>query len=387
MSGHQGRKQQQLGRLPVYFILALIGVVISALATTCSGGGGGNHSRNTAAPPPAQPFQELYDQGIDRYLGIYTPMLSEEKDGVFTHTFGSGDGPLCINGTPYSMDTLDAGSEDLMIFLQGGGLCWSELCSCLQSAPSGFLPLGILDTGREDNPVRGFNVVYLDYCDGGVFASDRDTDTDGDGIDDRFQRGLHNLSAGLDMALALFPAPRRVVLVGTSAGGLGTTFALPLVRRQYPDASIDVINDSGVGLGRPGDPSLWRAWIDDWNISAFFPESCPDCLPPDGHLTQYHIWQMGEDPGVRRGMLSYTLDDVMADTYLKIDRETYHAALLEEMLQLEVANPERSRHWIPDGEGHCFLHRTEHVTAGGVPLFEWLDAMLNGRGDWSSATD
>jgi hypothetical protein len=132
MSGHQGRKQQQLGRLPVYFILALIGVVISALATTCSGGGGGHHSRNTAAPPPAQPFQELYDQGIDRYLGIYTPMLSEEKDGVFTHTFGSGDG-----------------------------------------------------------------------------------------IDDRFQRGLHNLSAGLDMAMALFPAPRRVVLVGTSAGGLG----------------------------------------------------------------------------------------------------------------------------------------------------------------------
>ena len=258
-----------------------LAVSVLAAAGSLAGCSDSSSDRPAAAPEPeppepvVAPFQELYDQGISRYIGEYTPMLSEEEEGIVTHSFGTGDGPLCIDGSEFRMATLDAGSQDLVIFLQGGGACWSELPnSCTETASSGIPQSGILDPTRADNPVKDYNVAYFPYCDGGLHGSDRDTDSDGDGDADRFQRGLHNLSAGLDVALREFPNPRRVVLMGSSAGGLGTTFALPLVRYQFPDVRIDIVNDAGVGVNRPNQPEFLELLTNDWNSEAFFPESC-----------------------------------------------------------------------------------------------------------------
>ncbi len=344
-------------------------------------------------PPPPEPepvvapFQELYDQGITRYLGEYTPMLSEAAGAIVNHTFGSGDGPLCLAGGEYSMATRDAGSQDLVIFLQGGGACWSEFCSATEESHTGIPPLGILDPDRENNPVRNWNQVYLPYCDGGLHASDVDSDSDGDGVDDRFQRGLHNLSAALDVAVNTFPTPRRILLTGNSGGGLGTTFALPLVRFLYPDVPIELVNDSGVGVNRPDEPAFLQLLMADWNTEAFIPESCANCIPDDGHLTDYHIWQMDEDENLRRAMLSYSRDTVFADFFLQIGKDAFEVALKEEMQQLEDAHPDRQRSWIPAGEKHTFLLSEPDQTAGGVALMDWITAMLDGSDDWVSVQD
>ena len=357
-----------------------------------------DNDRQAAAPPPAvapepepepeaPPFQELYDQGITRYLGAYTPMLSQTQDEVVTHTFGTGDGPQCLDGSEFRMATRDAGSQDLVIFLQGGGGCWSEFCAANTEAPPGILALGIMDPVREDNPVRDWNQAYLPYCDGGLHVSDRDSDSDGDGEIDRFQRGLHNLSAALDVTVGAFPAPRRILLAGSSGGGLGTTFALPLVRYLYPEARIDIVNDSGVGVSRPDQPAFQQLLIDDWNTGAFFPESCADCLAADGHLSDYHIWQLDQDQTLRRGMLSFSRDSTFADFFLQIGKDAWEAALQEEMQQLEDAHPERSRSWIPAGEDHTVLMLRPDQTAGGVPVMDWIRAMLEDSPDWVSVAD
>lgn len=366
-------------------------LALLVLLAGCSGGSSSS-DRPVQAPEPepepeAVPFQELYDQGINRYIGEYTPMLSEESEGIVTHTFGGGDGPLCLDGSEYKMSTLDAGSEDLFIFLQGGGGCWSEFCQATPNAQAGIPQSGILNPAREDNPVKDYNVAYFPYCDGGLFSSDRDSDSDGDGELDRFQRGLHNLSAGLDVALSQFPNPRRVVLMGSSAGGLGTTIALPLVRLQYPDVRIDVVNDAGVGVNRPNQPDFLELLFSDWNSRAFIPESCPECIPEDGHLSEYHIWQMNEDPNVRRGMLSHSDDTVFALIFLMIGYDAWREALYPEMQQLEDAHPDRSHYWIQSAVGHTFLQSPEEQVAGGVSLMEWITLMLDDSEDWVSAQD
>ncbi|PLW70173.1 pectin acetylesterase-family hydrolase [Pseudohalioglobus lutimaris] len=340
--------------------------------------------------PEPLPFQELFDQGINRYIGEYTPMLSEENpdnSSILDHTFGAGDGPLCLDGSEYVMSTLDAGSEDLLIFLEGGGACWSELCAATPNADPGIPQSGILDPDRQDNPVKDYNVAYFNYCDGGIFGSDIDYDTDGDGQADRFQRGLHNLSAGLDVTLTNFPNPRRIVLMGSSAGGLGTTQALPLVRFQYPGVRIDVVNDAGVGVARPDQPEYLELLFDDWNSRAFIPESCPECIAEDGHLSDYHVWQMDQDPDVRRGMLSHSDDPTFALAFLMIGFDAWKEALYPEMQQLEDAHPERSKYWIPVGVGHTFLQAEPDRTAGGVPLMEWISLMLDDSPDWQSEQD
>ena len=204
---------------------AILPILLPTLVA-CSDGG--DHQLDVNTQPPT-PFAELYAQGIIRYLGLYTPMLSQQDGEVINHSFAAGDGPVCGEGAPYSMATRDKGSEDLTIFLEGGGACWSDFCLYVKEVTPGIPQAGILDTARDNNPLKDQSVVYVPYCDGSLLAGDRDVDTDGDGDIDRFQHGLQNLSAALDVAVRTFPAPRRIVLVGQSGGGLGTIFALPVL--------------------------------------------------------------------------------------------------------------------------------------------------------------
>jgi hypothetical protein len=70
---------------------------------------------------PAVPFQELYDQGIDKYLGVFTPDTSEVFGaGTLEHIFRGIDAPICFTGNEFSMFTRDGSENNLLIFLQGG---------------------------------------------------------------------------------------------------------------------------------------------------------------------------------------------------------------------------------------------------------------------------
>jgi hypothetical protein len=365
------------------------GLIAVALLSACSDGSDHKISEVPPAPEPeAAPFQEIYDQGVTRYLGQYTPMLSEPDGDAVNHIFGTGDGPQCINGSEYAMSTRDAGSEDLVIFLEGGGACWPGFPNCRQSANPTMSNLGILDANRSNNPVKDWNVAYLPYCDGGLHVSDIDSDNDGDGGIDWTQRGLHNLSASLDVAVMMFPSPRRIVLTGNSAGGFGTTYALALVRYLYPDTKIEIVNDSGLGIGQPGNPAYTQTLINDWNATAFIPESCDnDCLGEDGHSTEYLIWQMEQDPTLRRSMLSYNRDSTIGDFFLMIGQDAFEDALYVEMQQLEDAFPGRTASWLPAGILHTVLQAAPDETAGGVPLMEWIGFMLDGSDEWVSVKD
>lgn len=362
-----------------------------ALAAGCSGGNGNSNSSDITAA--VTPFQELYDQGIDRYLGKYSPMLSETEGDVVTHIFGAGDGPLCIYGAQYQMATRDTGSSDLMIFLRGGGFCASDFC--LMGFPAGERGIpkqGVLDPARPGNPVASWSTVYVPYCDGGLHISDSDNDSNGDGQVDRYQRGLHNLSAALDVAAATFPSPSRILLAGGSAGGTGASFALPLVRKLYPDVPIELVNDSGVGLFRLNDPQYFKAGLEEWNADAFFPASCTTCINADGHITDYYKWELAQDPNFSLAMMSFKQDSRMVLNYGG-ELEQFEQALVGEMEELESAYPERVRSFLPDGTDHVILidgldtKNALDVTAGDVSAIAWVTAMLNGSSEWVSASD
>tara|TARA_R110000823_G_scaffold47903_9_gene121820 strand:- start:2517 stop:3653 length:1137 start_codon:yes stop_codon:yes gene_type:complete len=358
---------------------------LAALAILAAGCSDNNDS--PAEGDDAVPFQELIDQGVTRYLGLYSPMMSTEDGGVMNHAFGEGDGPLCLDGGPYTMATRDTGTEDLMIFLQGGGACWFDLCAATSEAAPGIPNAGILNPSLGANPLAGMSTVYLPYCDGGLFASDADVDSDDDGTPDRFHRGLHNLSAALDVAVQTFPAPRRIVLAGVSGGGYGSIFALPLVRQLYPDVPIDVLNDSGVGITRPDDPAFNQQIIDYWNINGFFPASCEECTiqgDPSGFLD----WQLKQDPDTRLGMLSYAQDFTIGTFFLGIGGPAFEGVLRPAMAELESRNPERMRSFIAPGSSHTFLLGELDVAVEGVTVGEWVESMVDDvDGNWESVSE
>jgi len=345
-----------------------------------------NNSPEPVVGPIKAPFQELIDQGVTRYLGDYSPMATETQGDVVNHNFGGGDGPLCLDGSEFTMATRDKGSDELVIFLQGGGACFSDLCAATESAAKGIPKAGILDPDLAGNPVADWNTVYVPYCDGGLHGSDRDNDSDGDGQVDRFQRGLHNLSASLDVAVKTFPAPKRILLTGISAGGFGTPWALPLVRHLYPGVPIEVINDSGLGIARTDEPEFLRMLLEEWNMGAFLPPSCPTCIGADGHLTDFHKWQLAEDENFRLSMMSYTLDTVIP-FFTKVSPEEFERAMRAEVADIENAYPERMHSFIRADADHTLLLGDTSLTAGGVSVLDWVTAMLEDSADWVSTSD
>lgn len=358
----------QLTRLG--FILTL------GLLAACDGGSGGTGS----------PFGEIYQQGADRYLGEYSPAMSSQDGNETAYTFGAGDGPLCLDGSAYTMTVRDTGAAELVIFLEGGGACWSTFCSANETAAAGVPSNGILNAELAGNPLAAANVAYFPYCDGSLFTGDVDNDfAIRDGIE--YQRGLKNLSAGLDVVANSFAAPSRIVLAGNSGGGFGTIFALPLVRKLYPYTPIEIINDSGLGFGIGGDPGFQAMLIDEWKSAALFPDSaCPECIA-NGHLTEYFRWQFSEDPNFRLAMLTSKQDLVIGTFFLGVGGPTFESYVESELPTIESYGGGRMRSWITDGSAHTFIQRDVTATADGVSVLQWLTDYLSESSDWQSVSD
>ena len=112
-------------------------------------------------------YAELRTQGVDRYLGAFCPSEhTTDEAGIEYHAFpAEQNGPMCLYGADFHTMTRDQGHEDLVFFLQGGGLCYSELCIAISSGGAWFPKIDLLDTEVSYNPVRDWNQVYVPYCD------------------------------------------------------------------------------------------------------------------------------------------------------------------------------------------------------------------------------
>lgn len=335
---------------------------------------------NSNNDPVSVPFQELYDQGIDRYMGVFSPSASEEiAPGVSEHIFTGVDSPICFTGNQFSMFTRDGGSNNLLIFLQGGGFCSPTACDAVETGIP-FIPLGILNPSDPQNPVASYNVGYVPYCDGSGMMGDNEVDSDGDGVNDRFFRGVQNLSASLDVIAKSYPSPASIVLAGNSAGGFAVHAALPLVRKLYPEVRIDVINDSGIGIGNPGG---FETIFEYWNAGAFFPSSCADCIGADGNLTDYHNYQLTQDPNIRMAYISSKQDATFA-AIISGGGEAFEAQLIEAATELNAAFPERFNSLIANGDEHTFIISNYEYSIGGTSVRQWVTDLIDAGDDWST---
>ncbi len=337
----------------------------------------------TEYEPVAVPFQELYDQGIDRYLGVFTPTSSVPSGaGITEYFFEIPNGPICYTGNEFSMFTRDGSSNNLLIFLQGGGFCSPFSCEAVEEGIP-FIPFGMLSSDDQDNVASTYNVGYVPYCDGSAMIGDNEVDSDNDGNGDRFFRGAQNLSASLDVIFEKYPSPDKIVLAGNSAGGFAVHHALPLVRKLYPDVAIDLINDSGTGIINSDG---WQMNLDYWNAGAFYPESCTSCIGADGNVTDYHKYQLEQDPNLRMAYISSKQDDTFAQI-TQGGGPAFEAQLLEAVNEISAEYPGRFGALIANGDGHTFVIRDFTLQVSNTNIRSWVNAMLSEDRDWNSVIE
>jgi len=266
------------------------------------------------------------DCGADKYLGTSSALPT--PFGVWTqHTFvdpntGQPNGPVCIAGTPYAVFTKAGDPDKLLIFLQGGGACWQDFynCNILALSVPGFgngqeppenppFP-GIFDSDNPDNPFADYSIVYMPYCDGSAFGGDNDVvDASFPFGPVRFHRGVRNLSAGMDVAAATFPRPKKITVAGSSAGGVGAAaFAPFLARFKYGNRTdLTVFNDAGPIVVNLGATVGVQARDADWDFAKFYPESCTECSP-FGQQTAIVDWRLENDSTIREAFYETDAD-------------------------------------------------------------------------------
>jgi len=347
-----------------------------------------------------QARQELADSGANKYLGQFSPVSeSDVGEGWTKHTYATGpdvyfgDGPLCIAGTEYSVFTKEKNPKNLLIFMQGGGACWQDFyfCNILSEAqePPPNPPFGIWDDsvppGMKDspNPLDDYSVVYMPYCDGSVFTGDKDVfDPNFPFGPVRFHRGLENASAGIDMAKKMFPKARRIVVAGSSAGGVGAASFAPLLTRMSfgNQVQLSVFNDAGpvaVDLNDVYGGIPRRAF--DWDFGQFYPASCTEC-DDHGQQTALIKWRLDNDSTIRESFYS-TDGDATDRFFLGVPtQEMYRELIVTEHGLLNTAHPDRYKRFIRSGDDfHTALQNPLFYwgMANGVPLNEWTEDFLN----------
>ena len=336
-----------------HVIRLLAALALAAAGWACSGESATDAAAKGGAKVEAG-LPELVAAGLDRKLGKAVVAKQSEAAGVTTVELDPASGPICMRGEPFRFSMRDGSADDLLIFLQGGGACWSDFCLAVTQAPSGIPKLDALDPTRADNPWAASDVVYLPYCDGSMFVGDVELDDDGDGKLDRFQHGLANLTAALEAARQRWPMPKRITLAGSSGGSYGTFSALPLVRMLWADAPIDVVEDSGPGLGKPGDPALLTRLLTEFGALALVPPSCTDCLA-SGDLLRLRRWQLEHLRDVRVASISALQDGILADVFLSVSGTAYEDALRVQTDALAVEFPNRYRRFFIAGKHHTAL--------------------------------
>lgn len=335
-------------------------------------------------PPPAHvpSYQDVFDQGIVRYAG--TPQVQETdvtrsgigRNAIDTHHFSSADrGPVCMRGAEYFVETREGASDALMIFMQGGGVCLTEICA---ATPDPILSLrlfrlasvlgigGLLDPRNEDNPTREFDVVNAPYCDGSLFAGDvdrilSDGNPDNGTEDLAYQRGLQNLTATLETAKRYFPSPPRIVLVGSSGGAYGVIAGTVLTRYYYPDVPLLVVSDSGAPVVNGIGTDFIRRALTEFQALDMIPSSCPDCIA-NGHATGIIEWAMGFDEALTFAYMTHARDHVIGEFFMGTTADEFEAAVVAESNRLLRGFPGRAFRFVIPSSRHTLAMGMDHLS-------------------------
>lgn len=197
-------------------------------------------------------------------------------------------GGLCSTGTPYQFYVRDsAASDNLLIYFNGGGACWFGQACDLNAEPNVHSPFaempgnnpanfnGIFALNRDDNPVRDYDMVVLPYCTGDVHIGGGKRNysysaSDGEEVTiTTYHNGYENSTTVLDWIYEQYDSPQRVVIGGSSAGAIGSSFYSGLVAEHYADTPVILIADAAGGYNSPKLATTFQAWqtasiLPDW---------------------------------------------------------------------------------------------------------------------------
>lgn len=291
-------------------------------------------------------------------------------------------------------------SADLLVYLQGGGICYDAL-TCPSAAQSvGSNPLttalaapvrngvGAFDRNDPSNPFRASSFVSVPHCTGDHHTGNKISTYGGTTY---HHVGYTNVTRLIERIVPTFQAPGRVVLTGFSAGGVGITANYHQMATAFESVGKPppyLVIDAGpfmrpAYLKKSAQETLRTSWGLDGTVGTF----CKSCLA-DGFHSMYEV-NAKLHPGLRSSLLCAYEDDVVTTLYRVLNRDVLNLFMMKPgMVDLAdwttsiapAVSPSVHRVFYFDGKRHGSLAFPYESTPG-------LAAFLNGQlgaGDWPS---
>lgn len=343
-------------------------------------------------PPPTQCPPEQYDG---------EPLDGPSMQWEFIPVAES----RCMNDTTTGIGvSLNPDSDNVMIFMQGGGACFDYFtCQNVWNAdgfgPSEFADFagdrgtrGIFDRSLDGNPVADWNFVFIPYCTGDVHAG-----SNPDGPQGRVHVGYENVHHYLKRIVPTFSDASRVLLTGSSAGGFGTMWNLEQTIQAFEPCGATVygLNDAGPPMGDDYlDPCLQQIWRDAWNLDETLPTDCQDCFGDDGgglvNLAPYLADNYDERVGLLSTMEDITIREFFGYGYStpceipgEMPAQEFHDGISE--YTHDIMGPyDHHNSFLMPGDLHTVLQRdvSDFDPAVVAALVDWITMMIEDDPNW-----
>ncbi|MBR57700.1 MAG: hypothetical protein CMH54_06530 [Myxococcales bacterium] len=305
---------------------------------------------------------------------------------------------ICGDGSPTGLAVnLKPEATRVFIYLEGGGACWdySGCAGIVQTSlhlggydegtfegviAGTYKNMVVFDREEQKNPLRDAHYVFIPYCTGDAFSGNAVVELTGllpwESKTVHF-KGRHNIEVYLDRLAPTFADVEQVVVSGSSAGGLGAGLSWPLFVEAFPNATVDVLDDSGPPI-QPLD-DRWKDWQDVWNVE--LPAECIGCDESIDNLMDYYRTQLlGEH---RLALMSYDKDAVIS-TFLGMFPWQFRDKLSDVCDVFDTED--NAQYFVLSGVGHTMmiLGYTLIESGDGLPLWRWVEQFVDGESDWSS---
>lgn len=332
-------------------------------------------------------------------VGLFAQALTFPKDCPFDQECVQElKGLTCADGTSSYFTIIPRrNTENVLIFFFGGGACWDwTTCSSGMALNLTRKPpsqdwengQGIFNHQDPKNPFREFTIVTVPYCTGDVYVGDAEINHgDADYPYVLKHKGYDNAFSTLKVASQLFHDAKKVVLMGTSAGGIGAFTHMRNLNRFFPRAQKYVISDAGTPFQPPyvSDKTYEKVLI-NWNAYKGFPVD--DLNRPASDFGKVLEFNRRRFPNIKFGLIHSYADYVMSGFSYALGAADATTAVRDTLIaaanQQIGTNSPNQKVFYTESWGHTFTNFNLGETQSlGVTLADWLHGMLN-EGPWEN---
>jgi|YNPBryantNP2012_1023418.scaffolds.fasta_scaffold00042_22 hypothetical protein len=312
--------------------------------------------------------------------------------------------PMCSGLTPnseYSFWAKEGSTANLVIYLQGGGACWSP-DSCVLNptyypdvTDQDLYQYGIFDLANQANPFRNWYFLYVPYCTADLHWGSGEWQyqvAPGMAVTIH-HRGLDNFLSALSWAKKNFPRKfKKILLTGSSAGAMGTMGSFPWVKKVYPTSKLYVLGDAGIGVGPRELDAITKL---HWHLES--PQDLKGVSDPPrlselwmAYADKFKNVRFAEYIAAWDDTLTWYMDRIYTDFGIAPREanfcEDFHSLLLQDLAEKQRRRNYKS--YVASGNVHVILPRPQFYTesSAGISFLEWLRRMVEDSKDWENVT-